>query len=306
MKRLLTLFCAFSVLPGWLWAGTLVELPKGASLILPEGISADWALPPSKEAPDTEGKSVYFNVNPKDGLVWLGLEGSAIYVPGKSVLLRTKYPFSQFVWLGSGDQVVSDASSIGRFVQPGAKETGLPVLGYKPVFSFSGYRNWRIFPAGGDNLYVIGQKTATKRFQVLLFGPAAADGKQPFKVLYDTDAAILAAAGDGKDTYMSMGKEIFKYNRADGGTQAVFVHPAGKVDQLEYAPGAGIFYATAEGVGFVGGKTAFEFLRYPRCQVRLAGDSLYILLGKLSNGVLRIKGAGRFAGAKFPAGGKNK
>lgn len=271
-------------------AGALA-LPPRAQLVLPSvGVEAGWVIEPSESK--RFGGQVSFSVDPR-GEVWLTGGHRALFVPQENAVFRADRPFQQVAWLGD-TQLVRSYSALGRFAPAPDGGWGMPQVRFVPLADIP-LSSWRMAPADAKDVYVIGYNPRKKVSQLALLGPGRGTGLM--RVLFESKAQISDAAGDGESTYFATGKAIWRLD-ASGAPRLLFVHPRAAIRRLVFVPGAGVFYATDEGVGFAGGtKSGYDFLRCASCQIAAAGDDLYVMLGPLSDGVLRIRGLAAFASA---------
>ena len=131
-----------------------------------------------------------------------------------------------------------------------------------------------------------------------MLGPGG-DRHKPMRVIYETTARIADVAGDGQLTYFASGPALWKITKPLEAAQIIYTHPNSFIHRLIYVPGAGIFYATDKSVGYAGDNAQFDFIRSGRCQIAATSNDLYVLLGRLSDGVLRISGLNRFSQVKL-------
>lgn len=287
---LMSLFLSSSVR-----AGSEVALPKGARLVLPslEGISAEWVIPPSTQTIDDRGVS--FGVQP-DGTIWFGLQSNGFWIPEKDKILAANQDILEYLFLESGELVArsSDTFGILKLEERRTEKGTQSRLHFKPLMVMP-YSEWRIFGAGLNNLYTVGLHSRKRVYQISLFGPdAKGSGKSRMETLYETDSKVSAVAGDAKKTYFSVGKDVFTLSRKKNETKIVYAHSKSNISELEYAEKSGLFYASESSVGYIGDKEKFDFILCSGCQIRIAGDSLYVLMGRPSRGVLKISGLREF------------
>ncbi|MDE1976599.1 MAG: hypothetical protein KGI84_05005 [Elusimicrobia bacterium] len=292
-KTMLTpiLSLALAVLPGVSAQAHIIALPGGAALTLPKekGVSVQWLMPPSPtEAPEIP---VSFAVDPH-GAAWLVREHQIVFIPAKNALFKSDRPFQQAAWLPAGANLIRSGEVLGVFAFGGKKsEKGLPEIHLKPLTTIA-LNPWVMAPAGRNSLYIAGYNPRKRLSQICLLAPAA-QGKR-LKVLFRTSAQISDVAGDGRVAYFASGPSIWKLTAK--GAKLVYARRRGDIRRLIYAPGAGLFFATDKSVGFARDGDGFDFMQAPRPQIALAQGELYVMLGGLSQGVLRIGGLSRFAG----------
>ena len=77
--------------------------------------------------------------------------------------------------------------------------------------------------------------------------------------------------------------------------KSVYVHPRENIKSLIYRPDIGLFYTTDNAAGCIGEKEQFEFLVYPGTELAFGGKDLYVKMGSVANGIMRIMGAQHYA-----------
>ncbi len=261
-----------------------------AGLALPKGVTGEWLIAPSQGGKNSE--DILLAVDPK-GAAWLVVDQNALLVPAKNAFFKTDRPFQQILWL-SGLPLARSYTALGRFeaVQEDPEAKGLTQVHFKPLTTIP-MDSWRAAPAGAEDLYIAGYNPRKKASQIALLGPAA----KPLKIIYETQARITDVAGDGQKTYFASGPAIWLVE----GTTAkiIYAHPHSTIRRLIFVPGTGLFYATDESVGFAGDKAQFDLIKARHCQIAASGDSLYVMMGKLSGGVLRVRGLDQFGKVKL-------
>lgn len=274
-------------------AGAL-PLPPRAQLVLPpSGVEAGWVIEPAK-AGRVRGE-VGLSVD-SHGEVWLTGGHRALFVPQEDALFRADRPFQQLTWLGDAP-VVRSYAALGRFVPAPDEGYGMPQVRFVPLADIP-LTSWRMAPAGVSSVYVTGYNPRKKVSQIAIMS----SGQAGLRVIFESKARIADVAGDAPIAYFATGRAIWRLDGAgapgSGPPKLLFVHPRAAIRRILYVPGAGVFYATDDAVGFAGGpKNSFDFLHAANCQIATAGDDLYVMMGPLSSGVLRIRGLAALASA---------
>ena len=286
----LALFLALSALPGASARAQTIALPEGVKLTLPgQGRgSVEWLIPPSSS--ESSEVPISFAVDPR-GRAWLIRDYRVIFVPQENALFKSDRPFQQLAWLSGGKALARSGEVLETF-KPESRDSGngLPEVHLKPLTTIS-LSTWKIAPAGRDGLYIAGYNSKKGLSQICLVGPAL--DARTLKVLFRTSAQISDVAGDGHATYFASGPSIWKLTAK--GAKLVYARRKGDIRRLIYVSGAGIFFATDDSVGFAQGDSGFDFIQAPRPQIAAAKGELYVMLGGLSNGVLRVGGLSRFS-----------
>src|SRR5205823_10304405 len=111
----------------------------------------------------------------------------------------------------------------------------------------------RLAPAGRDACYLFGGETEVQRRELYLFSRT-----RPLRSLLRTEAPITAVAGDGVETAVATGSEIYLI----AGGRATRIQAAdGPITSLSGAPPYGLFYTTSTHAAFLHGKgRGFGFL----------------------------------------------
>jgi hypothetical protein len=273
-------------------------LPPGVTLHLPRtpGLSSEWLIPPSTSA--RVNARLYFTVG-RGREAWFVKDRRAIYVPQSDALFKSDRPFEQLAWTSSGRKLVRSGAFLGKFLAeskpPGR---GLIEVRFKPLIKVP-LESWRIAPTERDDVYIEGYNPRRRLRQIARFGLDAGQGIK-VKVLYQTQAAIADVAGSADATYFAAGPAIWQVE-SQGRAKVLYVDGRREtIRRLLYVPRAGFFYATDRAVGFAWDGVGLDVVRGARCQIASVGDDLYVYLGNLSDGILRIEGLSRFAARLKP------
>ncbi|MBI4347981.1 MAG: hypothetical protein HY553_14085 [Elusimicrobia bacterium] len=261
----------------------------GVSLLLPEGsgIAVRVVVAPagSDAAARLGWENVRFALGPGEA-VWFAHDGSEAANFTQGYRLRLERGFDDVAGAGvallfasSGDlgyAVAGASAGLGAF-QPVA---ALPVDGA------------RLFAGDAGVLYVAGRgRRGPRPWELWALGgrpPDPATGLPAWRKLLSSTERVTAAAGDGRETFVALGKLV---GRLEGATvKGVFLHPREDVSGLAYSRESGLFYATAGGGGAIGESGSVEFLRAPRPQLLARGGSVFVFLPR-ALALLRLDGA---------------
>lgn len=245
-----------------------IALPDDMRFLRLGEMTASFVLPPS-------GDGCRLLLPPADA-PWLACGGRFLSGPEHGVLLSVERPFDDVAWLGGGEIFISAGGELSR-VLPSAAGAMAGVTPVRAVGRFAGER-LKLFAAAGRGLYVLA------RDEVFLVRHEEGSW---IRRRVAVGAGVTAVAGDGEVTAVAMGRRVLLVR--DGTAGELFAHPDSDVAALAYAPGLGLFYATAQGVGFIGDGLRLEFLRTPGAQIALRSDALFVMLAH-GQGVLRIEG----------------
>ncbi len=294
-------FALLCVFPGSVGAQekSYPQLPDGAMLVRPKhpGVTTGWSILPGvlKKLND---KPLSFNVAPNGKICLAGKR--ALFYPEIPLVLTTRVPISEFIWLAEGNMLVHSGKALG-FLKvdpedeknaPGKTKKGDGTLSFTPLFTIP-YERSRLYAGLGDFFYLVGRNDKENRNEISAWN--LADEKVPVKPLYATDAPISAVAGSPEKTYFATGRAVFMLKKGATAAEPVYVHELEDIRELIYRPDVGLFFTTDNGAGYIGEKEQFVFLAYPGVQMRLRGNALHVRMGSVANGIFRITGPQHFA-----------
>ncbi len=280
----------FAILFGMSWAEEIRTIPA-TELAIPwdRGVTVNWVLPAD---PEKRGKSPDHFVFAVDGRgqPWFGFDQDVLVNPVGKYFLSPDVRYEDFAWLDSGEAVLCTQTQLGTLVaaEPANPDGPLPAR-FRPAVALP-EKSWSLYPGRKQTLYLAGSDRWGRQGEVYLLNPQKESARM--EKLFATEKAIGAVAGDGDTTYVAVDRLIIRL-RAGGKREGVFAHPREDITGLDYSPEAGLFYATAKGIGFIGERGRYEFMKTPEPAIRLRGNSLYVLLGK-TYGVIRIDGVSAF------------
>jgi hypothetical protein len=266
------------------------DLPRDFTLIkVPGNIQARWVLPVGR------GKVCRPFADP-NGQAWLLCR--QLFLQGPSaVLFLSDRPLDSVAWLGDGPLLGASGDEIGLLApaksSSGAK--GVNRLRFEAFRRFRG-RKVSLFQGFGGAVYVL----AVGRAQSDILLMKGVGERTASASLFKTSRRVTAIAGDGQRTYVAFGRRVFgleaEATNAGGVALALehlFDHPDADIVSLGYSPRLGLFYATADGAGYLGSRYRFEFLRAPGAKTVLAGDALDILPAE--GGIVKLENLENFA-----------
>lgn len=262
--------------------------PLDLNILLPNapGVAATWVLPPTsaKEAAKIEESSLRFGVDDQ-GHPWLGGERRVLSSPLERASFAVESDYDDFAWVPKGGLILASSGVLGFLTEPvGNASAGVfPVYGFKPVVKVPGTRQ-RLFPAV-NGVFVVATAEDQKTIAVYLLRR-----KGGLEFLARVEGFVAAVAGGDKTAYLAVGKTILKVSGKD---TAVVLKLKTEVTDLAFSPDAGLFYATAAGVGFVKGHRGVRFLSAEKPRIRTVGRCLYVLM-TATLGVVRIDGIEAF------------
>lgn len=269
------------------------ETPLPKEMVL---IDAMGKLDPSWVVPAGHGGDCRLAVD-VGGNPWLGCKNQFLQGPAYAVLYMTEKPFSALNWLDNGALLAVSGDQVGVFkideaAKPGRTTARVP---FEPMGQFAG-KKVELFGGAGNASYVV--VNDEKDSKLLLLWPNA-KGDWGVRNLYSSASRITAVGGDGVTTFVATGRRAIELRaRPDANNhlaldgEVVFDHTKHDVTTLVYTPKLGLFYATENGVGFIGSRFNLEFLKSPNAQIRLAQGALYVL--PKSGGVLKLAGIERY------------
>lgn len=277
--------------------GTEVALPIKA------GLSLRWTLPPIDETIRKRVKrdTLRFGVDGK-GQPWFGHDLKTLMNPGKGFLLIVSEPYEDFAWLEDGELVLHANNALGFLTKSDKLEradNGLPIAKFQPALTLP-YPNFRLFPGQKNTLYLVGRNPKGKNYEVYILQPGEGAGSGVMRKLFSTPRKITSVAGDGDGVYIALDRMILKLPPNAREAKGVFLHPKNAITGLAFSKKSGLFYATDSGIGFIGPRGSFEFMKTPESQIRLRDNTLFVLLGKVL-GVVRIEEVSTFKNVHLPS-----
>lgn len=285
MPRLLgTLFALAFPLPlaaaenqGGPEAGVFSDLP---------GVSAESLRPPAPPCPP----SPRFTVDP-DNAIWVGCEPKMLFNSSSSELFSIDRPFGDFLWLESGEFVVSSGMDVG-FLEPASGapgKDGAHPLVYRPAVSMR--HPVRLYSGQRGGLYLAAKRPdGTEEISWMEIGGGGKEGR--LISLGSATGPVNAIAGDGRATYFARGRDILR--RSASGEEHLSRHDSEEIADLAYSAEGSLFLATASGVGVLRGTTMFGLMKAAESFIRIRGDSLYVVSARHAT-ALRIQGLTNFA-----------
>ncbi len=241
-------------------------------------------------APPCPRASPRFTVDPEEA-VWVGCEPKRLYNAGAKELFAVDRPYNDFLWLESGEFVISSGKEVG-FPEPGSGGSGpdgAAPLVFRAAVSMS--QLVRLFPGTGGGLFLaVKRSDATVELTWMEIGGGKGQGR--LKTVGVTAGPIAAVAGDAKTAYFARGREIFR--RTEAGEELWARHDSEDVDDLAYAPDGSLYFATTSGVGTLRGRTMFGLLKLSQPWIAIRGDSLFVLSARQEKAV-RINGLSKLA-----------
>ena len=267
---------------------TLVLLPGDSSL------KFNWILPPQGKG----GEGLSFRMGNKGG-AWFGSNGKNVMSLKDGFSIGLKDPFDDFMVNSSGLPVFVSKDYLCIMTPVSGKKLGSTELSFQPLAKLPA-GNCRLYPAGKGMLYISGTGAGTGNSEVYTAGgengTLKVEGKGKaflYTKIFSTEKRISALAGDGKDTFVAIGKLVIKTGA--GKAEGFFVHPKSDITGLAYDPAAGLFYCTEKGVGYASKDGSLEFLRVSKPAIAVSGGKLYIYLQD-DNGLLEISNIKEFSG----------
>lgn len=289
MKRpLAALLALLLVSPAFGATEKPIPLPKQVQLVLPKkfGVAIKWLVPPVQGAADIGA----FDMSPK-GQPWLGLGGRSILNPMVSGMLVLDEPFQDFVWLDSGELLVSNGKSLGFLIGLQDKPDSRAVYAvFKPMIELP-QKNARLFAGGPKTVYMVGLNPGTKKYE--LYRIAVKNKLADVLKVFEAPQPITSVAAKGDTVYAAVGQVVFALDLKAGTAAPVFGHPKEKIREVVYSPTAGFFYATDSGLGFFHEGQQFQFMKGKNIRIRMRKNDLYVLLEK-SQGLFKLDGLDRF------------
>jgi hypothetical protein len=294
--------CCFVMAP----AATAAETGKieknkylqGAFVLLPARtkMKFEWALAPrdNKEPVSADDIKAQFSIDGR-GKTWLSRDNNMLADITDGFILRTGEQFKGFAFLDSGMLYLATEKYLGFIAEPDKKaspdKNGIIDVSLRPLAGLPA-QECAIFPGEGNLLYLNGHDNENGMDNVYIFGEKGSVVKAGdkgstvcFKEIFSAKKPITAVAGDGKKTYIAMGRMILELN--DGVARGYFVHPTDDITGLAFSSVAGLFYSTASCVGYAGANGCIDFIKLTQPHILMRKNILYVFVPD-DFGVLRI------------------
>jgi len=143
----------------------------------------------------------------------------------------------------------------------------------------------RLATDGRDALFAYGFNPELKAHTVFRLK----DGFAGWQMLLVTAEPISGACFDGTLLSVAAGRTVHQVRPGERKSLAGFTHPSETITGLTCSSEAGLFYATAKGVGKVK-EGLLQFASAEGAQIEAKGSSLYLFFPK-SLGAMRLDGA---------------
>jgi hypothetical protein len=169
-------------------------------------------------------------------------------------------PIRDFCWLDDGTLVVLRETGL-EFFRAGKLVRGVTLPG----------RGMGLARADAGHCYVFGGGESNRNRDILLLG---VDGS--VRNLFRAPGRVTAVTGNGNRTFAAVGPVV--YFLAPGEEPRAVFQERTVITEMAYAPPAGVFYRTADGVGCMDGPASgLVFLRRPVVSLDGRGDRLLLL-----------------------------
>jgi hypothetical protein len=268
---------------------TLLLLLLASPLIgagLPSSVRlSDASLTPEWVLPAGSGRNCRMVVDPKER-PWLGCKNRFLLGPTYAASYAAESSFQSLAWLPEGSLLAVSGEKVGAFELAAAMKKTTGRAGFRPLAVFPD-RRVTLHQGAGNSVYILAAgETSTEVYLLARQGKEWARHK-----LFSTSKRVTAVGGDGKVTFVALQRKVI--GLGPGEVQPLFEHPDSDITTLAYSPTLGLFYAADSGAGYLGSRYDREFLTAPGAQIRLAGNSLYVL--PPGGGVLKLSGLQRFS-----------
>ena len=251
------------------WNGE-VALPSDSKIVI------RWVVPPVKNREKLN--DIKFSVGP-DETPWIGYNHKYLMNPVKKYFLELSNQYNDMIQLDNGALLISTATEFGYPMSRKLNEKS-PVVGFQPIAKLP-IPGCRMFKGVDNCVYFSGWNQAASQYEIYLLKPEnlSSDGSKTikeYKKIFSWPQNINAVSGDGNISFAATGNTIFYIPANGDSAKIVFKHPTEAVKQLQVYKNFGLFYATDNRVGYLGGGGQFEFFKGERPQISLSGSSLYI------------------------------
>lgn len=240
------------------------DVPLPFTSVFPRGVKLGFVLRLGEQFPDIAAKKSLFDISHK-GQPFLVIDDTFIGLKStkKHKLGAFKIPelknISDFTWMEDGTLLVISGKKLGE----------ITIDGFQPIINLP-FTGMKIKPASTDRCYLYDGNMSQKKQEIYLYKK----GGELLK-LFQAPGTINAIAGDGKTTFIAIGKEIFalRWN----GLLTLIYEVDDNVTSLEFYPPVGLFYSTKKTVGYIHKNgEGYEFIRGQGGDIRVKGDDLYI------------------------------
>jgi len=201
--------------------------------------------------------------------------------PARQYRFGLSHPFRGMVCLDNGALLFHTNHDVGYISSPDAPAVreGAVVLPFQPALTLP-LADCRLY-AGADNaLYIVGPGRNGDNEVYLLQPEPTSQGDRKllrnFRKVFTSPEPIGPVTGDGRVTFVSLGRTITKIVRDGQTPPEIIVHPSDDIKQLAYSPDAGLFYATEYAIGLAGERGMWDFLGLNYARIALRNESLYV------------------------------
>lgn len=147
------------------------------------------------------------------------------------------------------------------------KEKKHKLIGFCPTYLTDEKNEYqKIYSSSESGIYLVGEN-------LLGFLPT---GLQTVKPLAKLENAIDFVTGDGKNTFMAQGQNI--YQLKDGKLDLYAQHPSEDIRSLAWVSSVGLFYSTPTGAGFLGKNGTVPFLKVKDTLLFVRDKKLYVFM----------------------------
>jgi hypothetical protein len=272
---------------------------SGAFVLLPakSKLKFEWALAPvdNKQAESAGDINAKFSIDGR-GSPWFSRDNDMIADMAEGYILKTATQFKRFTFLDSGMIYLSDGKYLDFIAAPDKKSAAKGVIvdvRLQPLAALPA-PECAIFPGEGNILYLTGYDGHNGTDSVYTFGgkksvvkTGSSGSALCYREIFSAKKTITAVAGDGKKTYVAMGRMVVELTQGTDAVKGFFVHPAEDITGLAYSAKAGLFYSTAYCVGYAGANGCVDFIRIPRPAILMRKNTLYVFIPD-DYGVLKI------------------
>ncbi|HEY3298017.1 MAG TPA: hypothetical protein VGK34_05110, partial [Armatimonadota bacterium] len=189
------------------------------SLALPVGCSVKvrWVCPPLD--PQVVEKSLWYSlsfaVDPA-GSPYIGYQDDKIVSPVKQYRLKLPQRYTSLACMENGALLATTEDDLCFVVPPkGFQDTydRIPAALYQPIANMPVHEG-KLYPGSGDSVYFVAPRTGGGSDVFLVLHDKA--GVRGFEKVFTSKADVSAVAGDGKTTFVAMGRAIVKVTAAGG------------------------------------------------------------------------------------------
>ncbi|MCX7927023.1 MAG: hypothetical protein N2606_02680 [Candidatus Omnitrophica bacterium] len=233
-----------------------------------EKLTLEWVVPNSSVKFDSQ-KKVIFDVD-KNGQPWIGITNKLLLNPLRKQLFILDTEYQDFAFLDTAEFIVASKEALGMLIVSDSKK----YLEFIPMLKIP-FKETRLFSTKGAGLYLVGYNSTTNTNDLYLLIENDKGGR--IEKIFSTKEIINDVCGDGRNTYVALGKLIIKILPQQKDVELILKHKE-EIKNVEFANSEKLFYTTASTIGFISQQKAIDFLKIPNVKIKIFRNNLYLLI----------------------------